>query len=111
MQRVKPGIDNVNFVTMNMKADSERLSKILRRLTPRQEKVVRLHFGLGCKRSHSVAEIAAEFGVTTALITGILEAATRRLAKAAVMIRELREAAHGVTFPRRTHASHRPRRP
>jgi len=30
-------------------------------LTPRQEKVLRLSFGLGCARGHSVQEIASEF--------------------------------------------------
>ena len=48
-----------------------------RRARRGKNKVVRLDFGLGCKRSHSVAEIAAEFGVSTALITGILDAPAR----------------------------------
>jgi len=93
---------------MNMEPDSERLSKILRRLTPRQEKVVRLHFGLGCKRSHSVREMAAEFGVSIALITGILDAATKRLAKSGVTMEDLKEAAREPTV---AHSRHRQRRP
>ena len=95
---------------MNMEPDSERLAKILRRLTPRQEKVVRLHFGLGCKRSHSVAEIAAECGVSTTLITGILEAANRRLTEAGVTMEELMETARDPAIAFRTNPRHRHRR-
>lgn len=93
-----------------MELDSAGLSKILRRLTPRQEKVVRLRFGLGCKRSHSVVEIAAEFGVSTALVTRILEAATRRLAKAGAVMRVPPESARDATIAFRTNSRHRHRK-
>jgi RNA polymerase primary sigma factor len=93
-----------------MGMDPERLSKILRRLTPRQEKVLRLYFGLGCKRLHSIAEMAAEFGVSSELITGILGAATKRLAEVGITTRHLREAGGGVTIARRTNSRHRYRR-
>ena len=85
--------DYIWRIFLDMELPSERLSKILRRLTPRQEKVVRLRFGLGCKRSHSVAEIAAEFSVSSARITGILEAASQRLAKNGITLTDLKEAA------------------
>ena len=94
-----------------MGPDFQRLSKILRRLTPRQEKVVRLHFGLGCKRPHSVGEMAAEFGVSTALITAILAAATKRLVKSGVTMGDLKEAAREPTVALRTNSRHRHRRP
>jgi DNA-directed RNA polymerase sigma subunit (sigma70/sigma32) len=41
--------------------DLKRISEILRMLPPRQEKVIRLFFGLGCQRPHSAVEIAAAF--------------------------------------------------
>ena len=95
---------------MNMRQDLERLSEILRKLTPQHEKVVRLNFGLGCRRSHSVAEIAAEFAVPTALITGIVDAATKRLTKSGVTVKDLKEAAREPTALR-THSRHRHQRP
>jgi DNA-directed RNA polymerase sigma subunit (sigma70/sigma32) len=94
-----------------MGSDQEHLSKILRRLTPQQEKVVRLYFGLGCKRSHSVAEIAEEFGGSSALISDILGAATKELAKAGITMEELQAASGDVTGARRTRPHHRHRRP
>ena len=43
--------------------DLERISELLRRLKPEQEKVIRLFFGLGCQRPYSAVEIAPVFGV------------------------------------------------
>jgi RNA polymerase primary sigma factor len=60
--------------------DPERISGLLRSLRPLQEKVVRLYFGLGCERPHSPGEMAQEFGVFSYVISGILGAATKRLA-------------------------------
>ena len=37
--------------------DLNRISEILRMLQPRQEKVIRLYFGLGCQRSHLQASV------------------------------------------------------
>jgi hypothetical protein len=70
-----------------------------------------LHFGLGSKRSHSVGEMAAKFGVSSALITGILDAATKRLAESGVTMRDLKEAAHERTVALRTNSRNRDRRP
>src|ERR1035438_3182141 len=50
-------------------------------LRPRQEKVIRLYFGLGCQRPHSVLEIAEAFAVSSQVIAGILGAAESRLAR------------------------------
>jgi hypothetical protein len=58
-----------------------------------------------------VGEIAAEFGVSTALITGILAAATKRLAKSGVTIGDLKEAAREPTVALRTNSRHSHRRP
>lgn len=96
---------------INMGPDQERLSEILRRLTPQQEKLIRLYFGLGCKRSHSAAEMAEEFGVSTAIITGILGAAKKELAKAGITTQVLQAAAGGLTTTRRINSRHRHRRP
>ena len=52
--------------TVGESADS--LDMALRTLPPIEEKVVRLSYGIGCQRAHSVAEIAAEFGVGAELI-------------------------------------------
>jgi DNA-directed RNA polymerase sigma subunit (sigma70/sigma32) len=89
----------------------EHFSKILRRLTPRQEKVVRLRFGFGCKRSHSVSEIAAEFGVSASLIARILEAAISRLAEAGVTMRELAKSARHPAMAFLAKSRHRHRGP
>ena len=61
--------------------DLHRISEILRMLQPRQEKVIRLYFGLGCQRPHSALEIAEAFEVSSQVIAGILGAAERRLAR------------------------------
>jgi DNA-directed RNA polymerase sigma subunit (sigma70/sigma32) len=59
-----------------------RISGLLRMLSPRQQKVIRLYFRLGCKRPHSAQEMAPELGVRPQAIAAILEAAQRRLAQA-----------------------------
>ena len=59
--------------------DLQRISGLLRKLSPRQEKVIRRLFGLGCQRPHSAREVAQEFGVSAQVIAGLLGAAQRRL--------------------------------
>ncbi len=39
--------------TTNGAMDLQNLSSLLRRLPPRQEKVIGLYFGLGCRRAHT----------------------------------------------------------
>jgi hypothetical protein len=73
--------------------DINGISELLRKLSPRQEKVIRLYFGLGCQRSHSSREKAEEFGVSAQVIADILGAAQRRLAQAGLTSNHLREAA------------------
>src|SRR5580700_6032976 len=73
--------------------DLKRISEILRMLQPRQEKVIRLYFGLGCQRSHSALEIAKAFEVSSQVIAGILGAAERRLARLGLTPIQMRAAA------------------
>jgi DNA-directed RNA polymerase sigma subunit (sigma70/sigma32) len=73
--------------------DLQRISELLRKLSPEQEKVIRLYFGLGCQQSHSAREVAHEFGVSAQVIAGVLGAAQRRLAQDGLTPSHLREAA------------------
>jgi RNA polymerase primary sigma factor len=73
--------------------DLPRISELLRKLSPRQEKVLRLYFGLGCRRCHSALEVAQEFGVTVPVIAGLLGVAQRRLKQDGLTARHLRAAA------------------
>src|ERR1017187_4502601 len=73
----------------------DRISRLLRGLRPRQEKVLRLYFGLGCERPHSVQEMAEEFGVSVEVIAGVIGAAQRNLAQDGLTASDLRRAAAG----------------
>ena len=73
--------------------DMEGISRLLRGLPPMQEKVLRLYFGLGCKRTHTAGEMAEELGVSAQVIGGILVAGQRRLATEGLTAHDLREAA------------------
>jgi DNA-directed RNA polymerase sigma subunit (sigma70/sigma32) len=77
--------------------DMDRISGLLRGLLPRQEKVIRLYFGLGCERAHSAQEMAEEFGVSAQVIAGTIGAAQRRLAQEGLTANDLREAARSAT--------------
>ena len=85
--------------------DLDRISRLLRRLTPRQEKVTRLYFGLGCQRAHSAQELAEEFGVSAPVIAGILGAAQKSLAQVGLTASHLREAAQQTRLTPRSHSS------
>ena len=61
--------------------DLPGISLRLRKLSPQQEKVIRLYFGLGCERPHSAREMAQEFGVSAQVIAGSLGAVQRRLGR------------------------------
>ena len=73
--------------------DLTGISEILRMLQPRQEKVIRLYFGLGCQRPHSALEIAQAFEVSSQVIAGILGAAQSRLARLGLTPIQMRAAA------------------
>src|ERR1039458_632201 len=63
-----------------MAVHRNQVAALLGGLSPLQEKIVRLYFGIGCERSHSASEIAREFQVSSQVIGGILAGAQRRLA-------------------------------
>ena len=75
----------------------EGICRLLRKLRPRQEKVLRLYLGLSCERPHSPQEMAEEFGVSVPVIAGITGAALRRLAQQGLTASDLREAARHAT--------------
>jgi len=74
-------------------ADMMAALAIYREHFPRQEKVIRLYFGLGCQRSHSALEIAEAFEVSSQVIAGILGAAERKLARLGLTPIQMRAAA------------------
>jgi len=51
---------------------------ILKILSPREEKVIRLRFGIGCEREHTLEEIGQEFDVTRERIRQIEVKAPRQ---------------------------------
>ena len=75
--------------------DLPGLAAVLRKLSPRQEKVTRMYYGLGCQRPHSAPEMAQEFGVSEQVIAALLGAAQRRLARELLSAGDLRPAASG----------------
>jgi RNA polymerase sigma factor (sigma-70 family) len=58
----------------------EKISEVLTiRLTPREEKVVRMRFGIGMETDHTLDEISQELNVSNARIGQILAKAIRKL--------------------------------
>jgi DNA-directed RNA polymerase sigma subunit (sigma70/sigma32) len=77
-----------------MPVDLDRISALLKEhLSPLQEKVVRLYFGLGCSKSFSATEIALEFQVSRQMISSIVGGAQTRLERVGLTPSALREAA------------------
>jgi DNA-directed RNA polymerase sigma subunit (sigma70/sigma32) len=73
--------------------DPDLISALLREhLSPWQEKVVRLYFGLGCAESHPAAEIAQAFGVSRQMISGTVRQAQSKLTPVGLTPGVLREA-------------------
>jgi RNA polymerase primary sigma factor len=52
---------------------------VLRALSPTEEKVIRMRFGVGCDREHTLEEIAQDFGLTRERIRQIEAKALHRL--------------------------------
>jgi RNA polymerase primary sigma factor len=52
---------------------------VLQTLTPPEEKIIRMRFGIGCDREHTLEEIAVEFGLTRERIRQIEVQALRKL--------------------------------
>ena len=76
-----------------MGVPENRVAALLRSLDPLQEKVVRLHYGMGCQRGHSATEIARALQVPPAVIAGLLREAHAWLAQSGWTPRQLRAAA------------------
>ena len=64
-----------------LEADLDRkITQVLSiRLTPREEKVIRMHYGLGIDKPHDIIEIADYFGVTRSRLDQILKKAIIKL--------------------------------
>ncbi len=58
---------------------AEQLRKILATLTPREEKVLRMRFGIGEKSDHTLEEVGRDFNVTRERIRQIEAKALRKL--------------------------------
>jgi RNA polymerase primary sigma factor len=56
-----------------------KMANLLRMLSPSEEKVLRMRFGIGCDREHTLEEIAQEFGLTRERIRQIEMKAMQKL--------------------------------
>ncbi|RLC25200.1 MAG: RNA polymerase sigma factor RpoD [Deltaproteobacteria bacterium] len=70
---LSPGEAVVNFGL------AEQTRKVLRTLTPREEKVLRMRFGIGEKADHTLEEVGRDFSVTRERIRQIEAKALRKL--------------------------------
>lgn len=57
----------------------DEVADVLRTLSPKEEKVIRMRFGIGCDRGHTLAEIGQEFTLTRERIRQIQVKAIRAL--------------------------------
>jgi RNA polymerase primary sigma factor len=57
----------------------DETANILKTLSPKEEKVIRLRFGIGCEREHTLEEIGQEFDVTRERIRQIENKAMNKL--------------------------------
>ena len=58
---------------------SEKIRKALATLTPREERVLRMRFGIGEKRDHTLEEVGRDFNVTRERIRQIEAKALSKL--------------------------------
>ncbi len=70
---LSPGDAVVNFSL------AEQTRRVLRTLTPREEKVLRMRFGIGEKADHTLEEVGRDFNVTRERIRQIEAKALRKL--------------------------------
>ena len=77
--------------TLAISLDSERdTQRLLTILSPREEKIIRMRFGIGEKAEHTLEETGKVFGVTRERIRQI----------EAIALRKLRHAQRGLAKPR-----------
>ena len=57
----------------------DQTAGMLKTLSPREEKIIRLRFGIGCEREHTLGEVGQEFAVTRERIRQIEAKALRQL--------------------------------
>jgi RNA polymerase primary sigma factor len=57
----------------------ETASRVLASLTPREERIVRMRFGLGMNSDHTLEEVGQQFSVTRERIRQIEAKALRKL--------------------------------
>ena len=58
---------------------AEKIQSALTTLTPREEKVIRMRFGIGEKTEYTLEEVGEHFGVTRERIRQIEQDALRKL--------------------------------
>ncbi len=58
---------------------TEQVLKVLHTLTPREEKVIRMRFGIGAKRNHTLEEVGRHLSVTRERVRQIEAKAMRKL--------------------------------
>jgi RNA polymerase primary sigma factor len=64
------------IIAMNL---AEQTRKVLATLTPREEKILRMRFGIGEKSEHTLEEVGDDFSVTRERIRQIEAKALRKL--------------------------------
>ena len=57
----------------------EQTAGVLKTLSPKEEKVIRMRFGIGFERGHTLAEIGREFGFTRERVRQIQVKAVAKL--------------------------------
>jgi len=65
--------------TMFEASVTEETAEVLRTLTPNEEKIVRMRFGIGCDQSYTLAQIAKRLNLSRERVRQIEAAALRRL--------------------------------
>jgi len=76
------------------------LESLLTRLKPIEEKTIRLLYGIGCTRSHTVPELATALEASASSIRAIRKRAWRRLSNTGVTPKLLRDLNEHITSSR-----------
>ena len=93
----------------------ETTTRVLASLTPREERVLRMRFGIGMNTDHTLEEVGQQFSVTRERIRQIEAKALRKLkhpiavAEAPLVPRQLTSAGEARTSPRSSPRKRRPR--